>query len=111
MTKWRGYGRQKWPRKMTSRNSWKHDFWEVIFAPLILRPEYCNPSLCIKREPHPRPLLSFAGGLCAHGRVGQARIGFAPSDISARASTPLDERRRNLAIRKSEAKATRRKLF
>src|SRR3989344_4553900 len=37
--------------------------------------------------------------------------GISASDISARASTPLDERRRYLAIQKSEAEATPQKLF
>src|SRR3989344_1832902 len=46
----------------------------------------------------------------AQGGRGKHR-GICASDISARASMPLDERRRYLAIQKSKAKATPRKLF
>jgi hypothetical protein len=41
----------------------------------------------------------------AHWEGWGKRIGFAPSDISARASTPLDERRRYLAILKSSSES------
>src|SRR3989344_4020520 len=63
-----------------------------------------------KGAPPATPLILRGRDLCTRTGGWVKCTGICASDISARASTPLDERRRYLAIQKSGAKATPRKL-